>query len=157
MPYIMVMGSLSLPNLTKDEGATVYGLKRDERATLVRDLNSSFGVPIASASDIDRTVRVTQKGITLVVVNRIHGLLGYDVVSHAMAMTNANRELISFTMYKKSSGTSQGHGSHGQGHGAHGQGHGTHGQGHGTHGQGHGTHGQGQSSHKHGHGGIVTL
>lgn len=58
---------------------------------------------VASSSELERTVRVTQKGLTLVVVNRIHGLLGYDVVSHAMAMTNANRELISFTMYKKTS------------------------------------------------------
>lgn len=36
MPYIMVMGSLSAPHLSKDEGATVYGLKSEERATLVR-------------------------------------------------------------------------------------------------------------------------
>lgn len=36
MPYIMVMGSLSAPHLSKDDGATVYGLKSEERATLVR-------------------------------------------------------------------------------------------------------------------------
>lgn len=36
MPYIMVMGCLSAPHLSKDEGATVYGLKSDERAALVR-------------------------------------------------------------------------------------------------------------------------
>lgn len=36
MPYIMVMGSLSSQHLSKDEGATVYGLKSEERATLVR-------------------------------------------------------------------------------------------------------------------------
>lgn len=36
MPYIMIMGSLSAQHLSKDEGATVYGLKSDERATLVR-------------------------------------------------------------------------------------------------------------------------
>lgn len=36
MPYIMVMGSLSAPHLSKDEGATVYGLKSEERSTLVR-------------------------------------------------------------------------------------------------------------------------
>lgn len=35
MPYIMVMGSLSAPHLSSD-GATVYGLKSEERATLVR-------------------------------------------------------------------------------------------------------------------------
>lgn len=35
MPYIMVMGSLRMPNLTKDEGATVYGLNSEERAKLV--------------------------------------------------------------------------------------------------------------------------
>lgn len=64
---------------------------------------------VAMTSDAERTVKVTQKGLTLVVVNRLHGLLGYDVVSHAMAMTNANRELISFTMYKKSNSTSHGH------------------------------------------------
>lgn len=115
MPYIMVMGSLSAPHLSKDEGATVYGLKSEERATLVRELNSSLSVAIASSSELERTVRVTQKGITLVVVNRLHALFGYDVVSHAMAMTNANRELISFTMYKKSSPSSQGH-SHSHGH-----------------------------------------
>ncbi|XP_023940332.1 uncharacterized protein LOC112047438 [Bicyclus anynana] len=103
MPYIMVMGCLSAPHLSKDEGATVYGLKNDERTTLVRELNSSFGMQIATACEPERTVRVSQKGLTLVLVNRIHGLLGYDVVSHAMAMTNANRELISFTMYKKTS------------------------------------------------------
>ncbi|CAH0729645.1 unnamed protein product, partial [Brenthis ino] len=108
----MVMGSLSAPHLSKDDGATVYGLKSEERASLVRELNSSFGVAIAS--DLERTVRVTQKGLTLVVVNRIHGLLGYDVVSHAMAMTNANRELISFTMYKKTSNNS--HQTHSHGH-----------------------------------------
>ncbi|XP_030035055.1 uncharacterized protein LOC115451005 [Manduca sexta] len=109
MPYIMVMGSLSAPHLSKDEGATVYGLKSDERAALVRELNSSFGMSIATSSDLERTVRVTQKGLTLVVVNRLHAILGYDVVSHAMAMTNANRELVSFTMYKKSSPSSHGH------------------------------------------------
>ncbi|XP_045766645.1 uncharacterized protein LOC123868249 isoform X2 [Maniola jurtina] len=147
MPYIMVMGSLSAPHLSKDEGATVYGLKRDERATLVRELNSSFGMSVATANESERTVRVTQKGLTLVVVNRIHGLLGYDVVSHAMAMTNANRELISFTMYKKTSANS-----HGQ---AHGQ---THGQKHGqTHGQTHG-HGHSSSHNKsHAHSSVVTL
>lgn len=32
----MVMGSLSAPHFSKDDGATVYGLKSDERATLVR-------------------------------------------------------------------------------------------------------------------------
>ncbi|XP_013190789.1 dual 3',5'-cyclic-AMP and -GMP phosphodiesterase 11 isoform X2 [Amyelois transitella] len=111
MPYIMVMGSLSAPHLSKDEGATVYGLKSEERATLVRELNSSFGMTIAVSNDQERTVRVTQKGLTLVVVNRLHGLLGYDVVSHSMAMTNANRELVSFSMYKKSSPSSHGHGS----------------------------------------------
>ncbi|KPI91683.1 PREDICTED: uncharacterized protein LOC106121177 [Papilio xuthus] len=110
MPYIMIMGSLSAQHLSKDEGATVYGLKSDERATLVRELNSSFGMAVATSSDLERTVRVTQKGLTLMVVNRLHGLFGYDVVSHAMAMTNANRELISFTMYKKSSPNSHGHG-----------------------------------------------
>ncbi|XP_059053894.1 uncharacterized protein LOC131848145 [Achroia grisella] len=115
MPYIMVMGSLSAPHLSKDEGATVYGLKSEERATLVRELNSSFGMSIATSSDQERTVRVTQKGLTLVVVNRLHGLFGYDVVSHAMAMTNANRELISFSMYKKSGGSGHGH-SHLHGH-----------------------------------------
>ncbi|XP_034831688.1 uncharacterized protein [Maniola hyperantus] len=151
MPYIMVMGSLSAPHLSKDEGATVYGLKRDERATLVRELNSSFGMTVAAENDSERTVRITQKGLTLVVVNRIHGLLGYDVVSHAMAMTNANRELISFTMYKKTSANS-----HSQAHGQkHGQKHGqTHGQAHGqTHGHGH------SSSHNksHAHSSIVTL
>ncbi|KOB74918.1 Uncharacterized protein OBRU01_08328 [Operophtera brumata] len=101
MPYIMVMGSLSAPHLSSD-GATVYGLKSEERATLVRD----------------RIVRVTQKGLTLVVVNRLHGLFGYDVVSHSMAMTNANRELVSFSMYKKSSQSSHGH-SHSHSHSSH--------------------------------------
>ncbi|KPJ14294.1 hypothetical protein RR48_05272 [Papilio machaon] len=110
MPYIMIMGSLSAQHLSKDEGATVYGLKSDERATLVRELNSSFGMAVATSSDLERTVRLTQKGLTLMVVNRLHGLFGYDVVSHAMAMTNANRELITFTMYKKSSPNSHGHG-----------------------------------------------
>ncbi|XP_072947804.1 uncharacterized protein [Epargyreus clarus] len=130
MPYIMVMGSLSAPHLSKDDVATVYGLKSEERAALVRELNSSFGMAIATSSDQERTVRVTQKGLTLVVVNRVHGLFGYDVVSHAMAMTNANRELCSFTMYKKSGTNSHGHG-HGHGH---------------------------ASSHKgHAHGGVVTL
>ncbi|CAG4950442.1 unnamed protein product [Colias eurytheme] len=124
MPYIMVMGGISAPQLSKDEGATVYGLKKDERAVLVRELNSSFGMSIATTSDLERTVRVTQKGITLVVVNRIHGLLGYDVVSHAMAMTNANRELISFTMYKKSSPNSHSHG-HSTTSGSHSHGHST--------------------------------
>ncbi|CAG5025484.1 unnamed protein product [Parnassius apollo] len=116
MPYIMVMGSLSAPHLSKDEGAAVYGLKSEERATLVRELNSSFGMAIATSSDVERTVRITHKGLTLMVVNRLHGLFGYDVVSHAMAMTNANRELISFTMYKKSSTNTHGH-SHSHGHG----------------------------------------
>lgn len=78
-------------------------------------MNSSFGMIVATSSDQERTVRVTQKGLTLMLVNRIHGLLGYDVVSHAMAMTNANRELVSFTMYKKSSANSHGQ-SHGQAH-----------------------------------------
>ncbi|XP_046968421.1 uncharacterized protein LOC124536050 [Vanessa cardui] len=134
MPYIMVMGSLSAPHLSKDEGATVYGLKSEERAALVREMNSSFGMVVSTSSDQERTVRVTQKGLTLVLVNRIHGLLGYDVVSHAMAMTNANRELISFTMYKKSSGNS-----HSQSHGQ-------------THSHGH------TSSHKsHSHSSVVTL
>ncbi|XP_026486880.1 uncharacterized protein LOC113393957 [Vanessa tameamea] len=134
MPYIMVMGSLSAPHLSKDEGATVYGLKSEERAALVREMNSSFGMVVSTSSDQERTVRVTQKGLTLVLVNRIHGLLGYDVVSHAMAMTNANRELISFTMYKKSSGNS-----HSQSHGQ-------------THSHGH------TSSHKsHTHSSVVTL
>ncbi|CAH2091261.1 unnamed protein product [Euphydryas editha] len=134
MPYIMVMGSLSAPHLSKDEGATVYGLKSEERSALVREMNSSFGMVVASSSDQERTVRVTQKGLTLVLVNRIHGLLGYDVVSHAMAMTNANRELVSFTMYKKSSANS-----HGQSHGQ-------------THSHGH------TSSHKsHSHSSVVTL
>ncbi|XP_026316807.1 uncharacterized protein LOC113227924 [Hyposmocoma kahamanoa] len=109
MPYIMVMGSLSAPHLSKDDGATVYGLNSEERATLVRELNSSFKMVVAVTSDAERTVKVTQKGLTLVVVNRLHGLLGYDVVSHAMAMTNANRELISFSMYKKSNSSSHGH------------------------------------------------
>lgn len=69
-------------------------------------------------SEPERTVRVTQKGLTLVVVNRLHALFGYDVVSHAMAMTNANRELVSFTMYKKTSTSSQSQGhSHNQAHG----------------------------------------
>lgn len=36
MPYIMVMGSLSAHHLSKDEGATVYGLKSEERTTLIR-------------------------------------------------------------------------------------------------------------------------
>lgn len=36
MPYVMVMGSLSAQHLSKDEGATIYGLKSDERAALVR-------------------------------------------------------------------------------------------------------------------------
>ncbi|OWR49082.1 uncharacterized protein LOC116772452 [Danaus plexippus] len=108
MPYIMVMGSLTAPHLSKDE-ATVYGLKSEERAELVRELNSSFGIEVATSLDLERAVRVTQKGVTLVVVNRIHGLFGYDVVSHAMAMTNANRELISFTMYKKTNSHSHGH------------------------------------------------
>ncbi|XP_063363733.1 uncharacterized protein LOC134745471 [Cydia strobilella] len=112
MPYIMVMGSLSAPHLSKDEGATVYGLKSEERAALVRELNSSFNMSVATSSDQERTVRVTQKGLTLVVVNRLHAILGYDVVSHAMAMTNANRELISFTMYKKSNSHHHGHSSH---------------------------------------------
>ncbi|CAK1556177.1 unnamed protein product [Leptosia nina] len=103
------MGSLSAAHLSKDEGATVYGLKKDERASLVRELNSSLGMTAATSSDTEKTVRVTQKGLTLVVVNRIHGLLGYDVVSHAMAMTNMNRELVSFTMYKKSSQNAHGH------------------------------------------------
>ncbi|PZC84281.1 uncharacterized protein LOC110370065 [Helicoverpa armigera] len=116
MPYVMVMGSLSAPHLSKDEGATVYGLKSEERASLVRELNTSFGMQVAAASEPERTVRITQKGLTLVVVNRLHALFGYDVVSHAMAMTNANRELISFTMYKKTNTGSQGH-SHNQGHG----------------------------------------
>lgn len=80
---------------------------------LFQELNSSFGMSIAT--DIERTVRVTQKGLTLVVVNRLHALLGYDVVSHAMAMTNANRELVSFTMYKKTGTSSHGH-SHGHTH-----------------------------------------
>lgn len=71
---------------------------------------------VAMASTQERLVRVTQKGLTLVVVNRLQTLLGYDVVSHAMAMTNANRELISFTMYKKSGTSTHGHG-HGHGHG----------------------------------------
>ncbi|XP_045450808.1 uncharacterized protein LOC123659653 [Melitaea cinxia] len=142
MPYIMVMGSLSAPHLSKDEGATVYGLKSEERSTLVREMNSSFGMVVATSSDQERTVRVTQKGLTLMLVNRIHGLLGYDVVSHAMAMTNANRELVSFTMYKKSSANS-----HGQSHGQ------THSQSHGqTHSHGH------TSSHKsHTHSSVVTL
>ncbi|CAG9561104.1 unnamed protein product [Danaus chrysippus] len=109
MPYIMVMGSLTAPHLSKDEGATVYGLKSEERVELVRELNSSFGIEVATSLDLERTVRVTQKGVTLMVVNRIHGLFGYDVVSHAMAMTNANRELISFTMYKKTNSHSHGH------------------------------------------------
>ncbi|XP_061715292.1 uncharacterized protein LOC133523624 [Cydia pomonella] len=112
MPYIMVMGSLSAPHLSKDEGATVYGLKSEERAALVRELNSSFNMSVATSSDQERTVRVTQKGLTLVVVNRLHAILGYDVVSHAMAMTNANRELVSFTMYKKSNSHHHGHSSH---------------------------------------------
>ncbi|XP_047993742.1 uncharacterized protein LOC125232154 [Leguminivora glycinivorella] len=112
MPYIMVMGSLSAPHLSKDEGATVYGLKSEERAALVRELNSSFNMSVATSSDQERTVRVTQKGLTLVVVNRLHAILGYDVVSHAMAMTNANRELVSFTMYKKSNAHHHGHSSH---------------------------------------------
>lgn len=30
------MGSLSAPHLSKDDGATVYGLKSEERAALVR-------------------------------------------------------------------------------------------------------------------------
>ncbi|KAJ2944288.1 hypothetical protein O0L34_g18274 [Tuta absoluta] len=115
MPYIMVMGSLSAPHLSKDEGATVYGLNSEERASLVQELNSSFGMRVAQSSDAERTVRVTQKGLTLVVVNRVHRLLGYDVTSHAMAMTNANRELISFTMYKKTNPNSHSH-SHGHGH-----------------------------------------
>ncbi|CAG9087771.1 unnamed protein product [Plutella xylostella] len=114
MPYIMVMGNLSAPHLANNEGATVYGLKNEERATLVRDLNASFGMTIATLVDSERTVKV-QKGLTLVVVNRIHALLGYDVTSHAMAMTNANRELVSFTMYKKSSGHSHSHGHGGPG------------------------------------------
>ncbi|XP_049874412.1 uncharacterized protein LOC126372628 [Pectinophora gossypiella] len=122
MPYVMVMGSLSAPHLSKDEGATVYGLNSEERASLVQELNSSFGIRVATASEQDRTVKVTQKGLTLVVVNRVHGLLGYDVVSHAMAMTNANRELVSFTMYKKSTNHSHGHHSHGHGH-SHGSSH----------------------------------
>lgn len=42
MPYIMVMGSLSAPHLSKDEGATVYGLKSEERATLVRVINMTI-------------------------------------------------------------------------------------------------------------------
>lgn len=111
----MVMGSLSAQHLSKDEGATVYGLKSEERAALVRELNSSFGMSIAVSSDTERTVRVTQKGLTLLVVNRLHALLGYDVVSHSMAMTNANRELVSFSMYKKTGTSSHGH-SHGHGH-----------------------------------------
>ncbi|KAI8426312.1 hypothetical protein MSG28_005185 [Choristoneura fumiferana] len=132
MPYIMVMGSLSAPHLSKDEGATVYGLKSEERAALVRELNSSFNMTVATSSDQERTVRVSQKGLTLVVVNRLHAILGYDVVSHAMAMTNANRELVSFTMYKKSN---SGHG-HGHSH----------------------SHSHGHSSHKgHSHGNVVTL
>ncbi|XP_026750321.1 uncharacterized protein LOC113510969 [Galleria mellonella] len=144
MPYIMVMGSLSAPHLSKDEGVTVYGLKSEERDTLVRELNSSFGISIASISEQDRTVRVTQKGLTLVVVNRLHGLFGYDVISHAMAMTNANRELISFNMYKKSGASSHSH-SHGHGHSY------THAH---AHAQGHGQ----SSSHKvHQHGNVVTL
>lgn len=99
-------------------------------------MNSSFGMIVATSSDQERTVRVTQKGLTLMLVNRIHGLLGYDVVSHAMAMTNANRELVSFTMYKKSSANSHGQ-SHGQTH---------------THSHGH------TSSHKsHTHSSVVTL
>lgn len=102
------MGSLSAQHLSKDEGTTVYGLKSEERTTLIQELNSSIGVNIASSPEFEKTVRITQKGITLVVVNRLHALFGYDVVSHAMAMTNANRELISFTMYKKSSTSSQG-------------------------------------------------
>ncbi|XP_013190788.1 uncharacterized protein LOC106135131 isoform X1 [Amyelois transitella] len=81
------------------------------RYTVNHELNSSFGMTIAVSNDQERTVRVTQKGLTLVVVNRLHGLLGYDVVSHSMAMTNANRELVSFSMYKKSSPSSHGHGS----------------------------------------------
>lgn len=87
---------------------------------------------VAASSDQERTVRVSQKGLTLVVVNRLHAILGYDVVSHAMAMTNANRELVSFTMYKKSN---SGHG-HGHSH----------------------SHSHGHSSHKgHSHGNVVTL
>lgn len=48
MPYVMVMGSLSAPHLSKDEGATVYGLKSEERASLVRVNN----VPIIYLQDI---------------------------------------------------------------------------------------------------------
>ncbi|KAJ8716197.1 hypothetical protein PYW08_013482 [Mythimna loreyi] len=148
MPYVMVMGSLSAPHLSKDEGATVYGLKSEERASLVRELNTSFGMQVAASSEPERTVRITQKGLTLVVVNRLHALFGYDVVSHAMAMTNANRELVSFTMYKKTSSGSQGHSqghSHSQGHG-HNQSH-SHGQGHShTHGHSHRSSPKGHSS-----------
>lgn len=39
MPYVMVMGSLSAPHLSKDEGVTVYGLKSEERSSLVRVTN----------------------------------------------------------------------------------------------------------------------
>lgn len=47
MPYIMVMGSLSAPHLSKDEGATVYGLKSEERATLVRVINMTINYLIS--------------------------------------------------------------------------------------------------------------
>lgn len=105
-----------------------------------QELNSSFGMSVATALEPERTVRVTQKGLTLVVVNRLHGLLGYDVVSHSMAMTNTNRELVSFTLYKKSTTSSHGH-SH------------IHGQSH-----GHGPHSAHSGSHKgHTHGNVVNL
>lgn len=87
-----------------------------------QELNSTFAMSIATASDQERVVRITQKGLTLVVVNRLHGIFGYDVVSHSMAMTNANRELVSFTLYKKSSPSSHGHGhshSHSHSHSSH--------------------------------------
>lgn len=110
-----------------------------------QELNSSFGMSVATALEPERTVRVTQKGLTLVVVNRLHGLLGYDVVSHAMAMTNTNRELVSFTMYKKSTSTSQS--SHGHSH--------RHDH---SHGQSHGPHSAHGGSHKgHTHGNVVNL
>ncbi|KAF9405520.1 hypothetical protein HW555_013785 [Spodoptera exigua] len=107
MPYVMVIGSVSVAHLSNDEGATVYGLNTEERNLFIDQLNKSYGHQVAWLTSSQKDVQVRLKGLTLVVVNRIHALFGYDVVSHAMTMTNANRELVSFTMYKKTSASSQ--------------------------------------------------
>lgn len=38
----MVMGNISAPHLSKDDGVSVYGLKSEERATLVRVILSKL-------------------------------------------------------------------------------------------------------------------